>query len=105
MHSVITLILKCEHSLNNKISVLGAKSEGEGPISSEEESVATDRGYTSDSELTKSPKHNSRPNSPQTTSPQNNATGGWILVIDYYHVRYPILFYISVLFCSVFYNS
>lgn len=60
----------------------GAKSEGEAPVSSEEESISTDRGYTSDSELTKSPRHVQSPRSqspiivPQTT----NNTGGWIIV-------------------------
>ncbi|KAK9718628.1 Guanine nucleotide exchange factor in Golgi transport N-terminal [Popillia japonica] len=63
----------------------GARSEGEGPVSSEEESSITDRGYTSDSELTKSPKHTSRSQSPIvlpiTTPPQHTTnTGGWILV-------------------------
>ncbi|KAI4455886.1 guanyl-nucleotide exchange factor [Holotrichia oblita] len=63
----------------------GARSEGEGPVSSEEESSITDRGYTSDSELTKSPKHSSRSQSPIilpiTTPPQHTTnTGGWILV-------------------------
>ncbi|GJQ80967.1 putative regulation of ARF protein signal transduction [Trypoxylus dichotomus] len=63
----------------------GARSEGEGPISSEEESSITDRGYTSDSELTRSPKHSSRSQSPIilpiTTPPQHTTnTGGWILV-------------------------
>lgn len=63
----------------------GAKSEGEGPISSEEESASTDRGYTSDSELAKSPRHaSSRSQSPlivpiSSTGSHTN-TGGWILV-------------------------
>lgn len=50
-------------------------------ISSEEESIATDRGYTSDSELTRTPKHTSRPQSPLITMPPTyNSTGGWIFV-------------------------
>ncbi|KAB0793293.1 hypothetical protein PPYR_12913 [Photinus pyralis] len=65
----------------------GAKSDGEGAASSEDEHVSTDRGYTSDSELTRSPKHvsSSRPQSPlivTASSPvtvQSN-TGGWIVV-------------------------
>lgn len=64
----------------------GTKSDGECPASSEEESLSTDRGYTSDSELTKSPKHaTSRPQSPvilpvSYSGSQNGNTGGWILV-------------------------
>lgn len=49
--------------------------------------MVSDRGYTSDSELTKSPKHNNqRANSPLIlpTSPSGTAnTGGWILVRCY----------------------
>ncbi|XP_022900368.2 Golgi-specific brefeldin A-resistance guanine nucleotide exchange factor 1 [Onthophagus taurus] len=64
---------------------LGTKSEGEGPVSSEEESVS-DRGYTSDSELSKSPKFNGHRSTspvivpPQTVPPPQNNSGGWILV-------------------------
>lgn len=67
----------------------GAKSEGEGPISSDEEAISTDRGYTSDTELTRSPKSGApRPQSPvvaAVTTPVSQATtrsssGGWILV-------------------------
>jgi brefeldin A-resistance guanine nucleotide exchange factor 1 len=54
------------------------KSDGEGPPASDEES-SIDRGYTSDSELSKSPKHSNRPHSPQV-SPGSPNTGGWILV-------------------------
>ncbi|KAF5306262.1 hypothetical protein FQA39_LY08960 [Lamprigera yunnana] len=73
---------------DNQTSEQGAKSEGEGPASSEDEVPSTDRGYTSDSELTRSPKHlvTSRSQSPivipitsSHTSVQNN-TDGWILV-------------------------
>lgn len=55
-------------------------------MSSEEESLSTDRGYTSDSELTKSPKHmSSRSQSPVIlpipyNGSQSNNIGGWILV-------------------------
>lgn len=68
----------------------GAKSEGEGPVSSDEEAINTDRGYTSDSELTRSPKQTaaSRSQSPTdvpiTTSVSQStikgSSGGWILV-------------------------
>ncbi|KAJ8916109.1 hypothetical protein NQ315_004476 [Exocentrus adspersus] len=60
----------------------GTKSDGENQVNSDEE-VSTDRGYTSDSELTKSPKHGQRPHSPLIvpTSPVGTPnTGGWILV-------------------------
>lgn len=64
----------------------GARSEPECAMSSEEESLNADKGYTSDSELTKSPKHAAvRSQSPIIVpvspigTPQNNA-GGWILV-------------------------
>lgn len=63
------------------------KFEGEGPVSSEEEFLSIDRGYTSDSELVKSPRHGQipRPQSPNiipiTIPPQTN-NGGWILVSD-----------------------
>lgn len=65
----------------------GAKSEGEAPASSEDE-INTDRGYTSDSELTRSPRHPSqRSQSPVILAPvappagaQQSNTGGWILV-------------------------
>ncbi|XP_076275076.1 sec7 domain-containing protein garz isoform X2 [Rhynchophorus ferrugineus] len=57
--------------------------EGENQINSDDESVISDRGYTSDTELAKSPKNTERapspfivPNSPIGTP---NA-GGWILV-------------------------
>lgn len=54
-------------------------------MNSEEESVKAERGYTSDSELTKSPKQiSARPQSPTvvpiTMSNSTNNTGGWILV-------------------------
>ncbi|RZC32907.1 Sec7 domain containing protein [Asbolus verrucosus] len=56
----------------------GTKSDGEGPPGSDEETI--DRGYTSDSELSRSPKHTSnRSQSPQM-SPGTPNTGGWILV-------------------------
>ncbi|ERL94183.1 hypothetical protein D910_11465 [Dendroctonus ponderosae] len=62
----------------------GTKSEGETQVNSDEESVVSDRGYTSDSELTKTPKHsNPRAQSPLIvpTSPVGTPnTGGWILV-------------------------
>ncbi|XP_050302323.1 Golgi-specific brefeldin A-resistance guanine nucleotide exchange factor 1 [Anthonomus grandis grandis] len=60
----------------------GTKSDGENPINSDEESVVSDRGYTSDSELTKSPKHaNQRAQDHLITSPVGTPnTGGWILV-------------------------
>lgn len=55
----------------------GARSEGESPVNSEEETIKSDRGYTSDSELAKSPKHAvTRPQSPVIV-PNG---GGWILV-------------------------
>ncbi|KAJ8926524.1 hypothetical protein NQ314_021126 [Rhamnusium bicolor] len=61
----------------------GTKSDGETQVNSDEE-VSTDRGYTSDSELTKSPKHGQqRPHSPiiVPNSPVGTPnTGGWILV-------------------------
>ncbi|KAK5641442.1 hypothetical protein RI129_009989 [Pyrocoelia pectoralis] len=71
---------------DNHNSEQGAKSDGEGAASSEDENPSTDRGYTSDSELTRSPKHapSSRSQSPlvsvgsQVTA-QSNA-GGWIVV-------------------------
>lgn len=52
----------------------GTKSDGEHQ---DDEQVHNDRGYTSDSELTKSEKH--RPQSPQSPVGTPN-TGGWILV-------------------------
>jgi brefeldin A-resistance guanine nucleotide exchange factor 1 len=58
--------------------IQSTKSDGEGPPASDEES-SIDRGYTSDSELSKSPKHSNRPHSPQV-SPGSPNTGGWILV-------------------------
>ncbi|KAL1494184.1 hypothetical protein ABEB36_009823 [Hypothenemus hampei] len=62
----------------------GTKSEGENQINSDEESVISDRGYTSDSELTKNSKHSvQRAHSPLIvpTSPIGTPnTGGWILV-------------------------
>ncbi|KAJ3644551.1 hypothetical protein Zmor_022276 [Zophobas morio] len=55
------------------------KSDGEGVAPSDEE-TNTDRGYTSDSELSRSPRHaNNRSQSPQF-SPGSPNTGGWILV-------------------------
>lgn len=71
--------------LINLLILLGTKSDGEAPASSEEESVSTDRGYTSDSELTRSPKHvASRPQSPIIVPVSYSGTpanaGGWILV-------------------------
>lgn len=62
-----------------------AKSEGESPVNSEEESVKAERGYTSDSELTKSPRQTSARSQspivvPLTMSNSTNNTGGWILV-------------------------
>lgn len=64
----------------------GTKSDGENQANSDEE-VSTDRGYTSDSELTKSPKHGQqRPHSPLIvpTSPIGTPnTGGWILVSSF----------------------
>ncbi|XP_066139607.1 Golgi-specific brefeldin A-resistance guanine nucleotide exchange factor 1 [Euwallacea fornicatus] len=63
----------------------GTKSDGETQVNSDEESVISDRGYTSDSELTKSPKHNNnqRAHSPLIVhhSPVGTPNaGGWILV-------------------------
>lgn len=61
----------------------GARSEGESPANSEEESsFKNERGYTSDSELAKSPKHGSaRPQSPVIVPAAGSANGGgWILV-------------------------
>lgn len=64
----------------------GTKSDGENQANSDEE-VSTDRGYTSDSELTKSPKHGQqRPHSPLIvpSSPVGTPnTGGWILVSNF----------------------
>ncbi|CAH1155460.1 unnamed protein product [Phaedon cochleariae] len=60
---------------------LVVKSEENSTVNSDEESPVTDRGYTSDSEVTKSPKH--RPQSPVIIpiSPVGTPnTGGWILV-------------------------
>lgn len=61
----------------------GTKSEGENQINSDDESIVSDRGYTSDTELTKAARTNQRapspilvPNSPIGTP----NTGGWILV-------------------------
>ncbi|CAG9763319.1 unnamed protein product [Ceutorhynchus assimilis] len=52
-----------------------SKSDGENQINSDEESVVSDRGYTSDSELTKKQK------AILATSPCGTPnTGGWILV-------------------------
>lgn len=61
----------------------GTRSDGENPTNSDEEEITTDRGYTSDSELTKSPKHiDHRAYSPvMANSPIGSPnTGGWILV-------------------------
>ncbi|CAH0564253.1 unnamed protein product [Brassicogethes aeneus] len=66
----------------------GTKSDGENQLASDEEAAATstDRGYTSDSELAKSPKHAAaqRSHSPPgviAASPVGTPnTGGWILV-------------------------
>ncbi|CAH1968968.1 unnamed protein product [Acanthoscelides obtectus] len=63
----------------------GTKSDGENQQSGDEEAISSDRGYTSDSELTKSPtKHNhgqQRTHSPSATSPVGTPNmGGWILV-------------------------
>lgn len=69
----------------------GTRSDGENPTNSDEDDLNTDRGYTSDSELTKSPKHVSqRSASPVivATSPVGTPnTGGWILVSEYYHTN------------------
>lgn len=64
---------------DNKVDQ-AARSEGE-PHNSDEDVSITDRGYTSDSELTKSPSklNNTRPQSPVITQGSNNS-GGWILV-------------------------
>lgn len=66
--------------------LLGAKSDGDAPASSEEETpTAPDRGYQSDTDINKSPVHAGRSQSPLIVpvspigSPQNNS-GGWILV-------------------------
>lgn len=96
--SIIFTLLECVGAgaqpprpvLEDNQTEQGAKSEGEGPASSEDETISTDRGYTSDSELTRSPRHGhiSRSQSPTVLpvstsatqiSVQNNA-GGWILV-------------------------
>lgn len=58
----------------------GARSDGESPTNSEEESAKNERGYTSDSELAKSPRH-ARPQSPVIVPAAGAANGGgWILV-------------------------
>ncbi|VEN56541.1 unnamed protein product, partial [Callosobruchus maculatus] len=68
------------------IHFAATKSDGENQQSGDEEAVSSDRGYTSDSELTKSPtKHNhgqQRTHSPVvSTSPVGTPNmGGWILV-------------------------
>lgn len=56
-----------------------AKSEGESPLNSDEETLKNERGYTSDSELAKSPKH-TRPHSPVIVPSAVSNGGGWILV-------------------------
>lgn len=69
----------------------GTRSDGENPTNSDEDDVSGDRGYTSDSELTKSPKHvHQRTNSPAVPiSPVGSPnTGGWILVSPYFCVYF-----------------
>lgn len=68
----------------------GARSEGDSPTNSEEETLKQhERGYTSDSELTKSPKHAAatavRSQSPVIVPVGASANGGgWILVSENY---------------------
>lgn len=61
----------------------GTRSDGENPTNSDEDDISADRGYTSDSELTKSPKH-VQPRTNSTVIPNSPVgspnTGGWILV-------------------------
>lgn len=69
-----------QQQIDNK----GARSDGESPTNSGgEESLKMERGYTSDSELAKSPRHvaAARPQSPVIVPAAGNANGGgWILV-------------------------
>lgn len=78
---------------NNQVEQ-GTRSDGENSTHSDEDGVTTERGYTSDSELAKSPKHAQRNFSPVSTTSQVGSpnTGGWILVINYF-----ILYFVSVI--------
>ncbi|KAG5880373.1 hypothetical protein JTB14_027280 [Gonioctena quinquepunctata] len=68
--------------VSEDLSLTNQETKSDGGHTDEENTI-TERGYTSDSELTKSPKHNQqRPQSPLTPiSPIGTpSTGGWILV-------------------------
>lgn len=66
---------------DSEITEQGTKSDGEAPISSGEEEVTTERGYTSDSELTKnSPGKLKSPEAAPLTRAISQQTNGWILV-------------------------
>ncbi|XP_065163849.1 Golgi-specific brefeldin A-resistance guanine nucleotide exchange factor 1 isoform X2 [Atheta coriaria] len=92
--SIIFTLLECVGAgaqppkpiVNENQAEKGAKSDGDAPASSEEETpTAPDRGYQSDTDVNKSPVHAGRSQSPLIVpvspigSPQNNS-GGWILV-------------------------
>lgn len=89
---------------NGQVVEHGTRSDGENPTNSDEEEISTERGYTSDSELTKSPKHiQHRTHSPAATnSPVGSPNaGGWILV-TYFLIIQVVNYFVIMKTCQNF---